>query len=286
MGAGSNTVVHERFIIIYEMYIALLYLSIDLALPESYFCIVNSNNRVYNNLKKQNMKQMIKAISAIFTVLLFSVSAGAQKPSPRLLSPTNHTLVLIDYEGQMAFATKSIAIGELRDNVGLVAGGSKIFNVPTVVTTVAEKSFSGPVFPEITEFYPETKNYIDRTTMNTWEDVKAHDAIVAKGKKKIVLGGLWSEVCIVGPALSALSEGYEVYVITDASGGVSNEAHTMAMQRLIQAGVQPITATQYVLELQRDWARQETYAAVTSLFKKYGSAYGLGIQYAHDMLKH
>jgi nicotinamidase-related amidase len=232
------------------------------------------------------MKSGIKTTAAIFMVLLFAVSASAQKPSPRLLTPTNHTLVLIDYEGQMAFATKSIGIVELRNNVALVAGGSKIFNVPTVVTTVAENSFSGPVFPEITDVYPDTKSYIDRTTMNTWEDVKAHDAIVAKGKKKIVLGGLWSEVCIVGPALSALAEGYEVYVITDASGGVSNEAHAMAIQRLVQVGVTPITATQYVLELQRDWARQETYVAVTSLFKKYGGAYGLGIQYAHDMLKH
>src|SRR6478735_12413038 len=150
-----------------------------------------------------------------------SFTAMAQKPSPEMISPDNHALVLIDQEGQMAFANGSIDIGALRNNTAIVAGASKIFNVPTVVTTVAEKSFSGPVFPEITEFYPETKNYIDRTTMNTWEDVKAHDAIVAKGKKKIVLGGLWSEVCIVGPALSALSEGYEVYVITDASGGVS-----------------------------------------------------------------
>jgi hypothetical protein len=104
----------------------------------------------------------------------------------------------------MAFATKNIGIGESRANVGLEVGGSKIFNVPTVVTTVAERSFSGPVFPEIMEFYPDTKNYIDRTTMNTWKDAKAHAAITGKGKKKIVMGGLWSEVCIVGPALSAL----------------------------------------------------------------------------------
>ena len=232
------------------------------------------------------MKRTIKTISAIFTTLVFALSAGAQKPSPKLLTPGNHTLVLIDYEGQMAFATKSITTGELRDNVGIIAGGSKIFNVPTVVTTVAEKSFSGPVFPEVTEFYPNKSSYIDRTSMNTWEDEKAHEAIVGKGKKKIVLAGLWTEVCIVGPALSALSEGYEVYVITDASGGVSNEAHQMAIQRMIQAGVQPMSATQYVLELQRDWARQETYAAVTTLFKKYGGAYGLGILYGHEMLKH
>jgi len=231
------------------------------------------------------MKTNVKTIASLLLMLIIATGAFAQKPSPKLLTPTNHTLVLVDYEGQMAFATKNIDIGSLRDNVGLITGGSKIFNVPTVVTTVAHKSFSGPVFPEILESYPDQSTYIDRTTMNTWEDANAYKAITGKGKKKIVFGGLWSEVCIVGPALSALAEGYEVYVITDASGGVSNEAHLMAMQRLVQVGVQPITATQYVLELQRDWARQETYAAVTGLFVKYGGAYGLGIQYAKDMLK-
>ena len=179
-----------------------------------------------------------------------------------MLNPTNHALVLIDYESQMAFPVKSISVEELRNNTAIVAGASKIFNVPAVVTTVAEKSFSGPVFPEVSEFYPvNTSNYIDRTTMNTWEDVNAHKAITGKNKKKIVLAGLWTSVCIVGPALSAKAEGYDVYVITDASGDVSKEAHEMAMNRLIQQGIKPITSVQYLLELQRDWARGETYAA-------------------------
>jgi nicotinamidase-related amidase len=245
-----------------------------------------SIKNIKQKIKMTSMKKTIKAFVALLTVTLLTLTVNAQKPSPKLLTPTNHALVLVDYEGQMAFATKNIGIGDLRDNVGLVAGGSKIFNVPTVVTTVAHRTFSGPVFPEIAEFYPDQASYIDRTTMNTWEDAKAHAAIVGKGKKKIVFGGLWSEVCIVGPALSAIAEGYDVYVLTDASGGVSQEAHEMAINRMIQAGAQPITSSQYVLELQRDWARQETYAAVTGLFKKYGGAYGLGIQYASEMLKH
>jgi len=175
----------------------------------------------------------------------------------------------------------------LRFNTAIVAGASKIFKIHTVVTTVAEKSFSGPVFPEVAEYYPaNTSNYIDRTTMNTWEDVAAYKAIAEKNKKKIVFAGLWTSVCIVGPALSAKAEGYDVYVITDASGDVSKEAHEMAVRRMIKAGATPITATQYVLELQRDWARSATYGPVTDLFKKFGGAYGLGIQYAHDMLKH
>lgn len=229
---------------------------------------------------------MKKAILS-FVFGLASIATFAQKPSPELLNPTNHSLLLIDHEGQMTFATHSISTTELRNNVGLVAGASKIFNIPTVVTTVAEKSFSGPVFPEILEFYPEaTSGYVDRTTMNTWEDVNAHKAITSKGKKKIVMAGLWTSVCIVGPALSALTEGYDVYVITDASGDISKEAHDQAVTRMVQAGAKPITSLQYLLELQRDWSRKETYKQVNDLVVKYGGAYGIGVQYAREMLKH
>ena len=209
------------------------------------------------------------------------------KPSPDLLSPQNHALVLIDFEGQMAFATTSIAINELRTNVAIISGASKIFNVPTIVTTVAEESFSGPVFPELEEFYPQaTTPYYDRTSMNTWEDEGAYKAITALDKKKLVLAGLWTGVCIVGPALSAMAEGYDVFVITDACGDVSTEAHERAVQRMVHAGVKPVTSVQYLLELQRDWAREETYTAVTDLMKKHGAGYGLGIQYARHMIKH
>lgn len=232
------------------------------------------------------MKQMF-SLALMAALSLFASVVTAQKPAPQLLTPANHMLVLIDHESQMGFAVKSIGIEELRHNTGLVAGGSKIFNIPTVVTTVAEKSFSGPVFPELSEFYPSsTSKYIDRTTMNAWEDANAYKAIVAKGKKRLVIAGLWTSVCIVGPVLSAINDGYEVFVITDASGDVSREAHEMAIMRMIKAGATPMTATQYVLELQRDWARSETYGPVTALFKKYGGAYGIGIQYAHEMLNH
>jgi nicotinamidase-related amidase len=208
-------------------------------------------------------------------------------PSPKLLSPTNHALVLIDFQGQMAFATKSIDMTELRTNVSIIVGASKIFNVPTVVTTVAEESFSGPVFPEIEESYPQlTSGYINRTSMNTWEDRDAYQAIVGKGKQKIVFAGLWTSVCIVGPTLSAIAENYEIYFLSDACGDVSSEAHERAVQRMIQAGAHPMTSLQYLLELQRDWARTETYTAVTDHAVKYAGSYGIGIQYARKMLHH
>jgi nicotinamidase-related amidase len=233
------------------------------------------------------MKKITTTLLSLLFLTLLSVPGKAQKPSPELLSPDNHSLMLIDFEGQMAFATKNIDITRLRANSGIIAGASKIFNIPTVVTTVAERSFSGPVFPEIMEFYPQaTSGYIDRSTMNTWEDVNAYKAITGKGKKKIVFAGLWTSVCIVGPAMSAKSEGYDVYVISDACGDVSQEAHDNAMLRMIQAGIKPMTSIQYLLELQRDWARKATYVPVNDLIKKYGGSYGVGVQYAQDMLKH
>lgn len=233
------------------------------------------------------MKTMTKTLGALLCTACFSVSVSAQKPSAELLTPENHVLVLVDHESQMAFPVKSISIEELRNNTGLIAGGSKIFKVPTIVTTVNEKTFSGPVFPEIMEVYPkETSGYIDRSTMNAWEDAAAYKAITSKSKKKVVFAGLWTSVCIAGPVLSALADGYEVYFITDASGDTSKEAHDMAVTRMVQVGAKPMTSTQYVLELQRDWARGATYAAVTGLFKRFGGAYGIGIQYAGEVLKH
>jgi len=220
--------------------------------------------------------------SLIILLCALAFGAYAQKPAPRLLDANNHTLVLIDHQPQMAFATQSHTIEAIRNNLALISKASKTFNTAIVITSVAAKSFSGPVFAEITEVFPKEK-IIDRTTMNTWEDVNAYKAITGKGKKKIVLAGLWTEVCIVGPALSALAEGYEVYVIADACGGVSREAHDMAMQRMIQAGVQPMTSLQYMLELQRDWARGATYDPVNDIAKEHGGGYGLGIKYAKEM---
>ena len=205
-------------------------------------------------------------------------------PSESLLNPTNHTLILIDHQPQMAVATASLDIVELRNNVTGLAKAAAAFKVPTILTTVAEKSFSGPIFPELQGVYPDQKP-IDRTTMNTWEDKRITDLVNKYGKKKIVIAALWTEVCGVGPALSAIDQGYEVYFVTDASGGVSADAHNMAVQRMVQAGAIPITWLQYMLELQRDWARGESYKAVTDIAKDHGGGYGLGIIYAQEMFK-
>jgi nicotinamidase-related amidase len=203
-------------------------------------------------------------------------------PGSKLLTPSDHTLIMVDFQSQMSFATKNIDAVNLRNNAALVANGAKGFGVSTILTTVAEKSFSGPMFNEITDSFPGQVLF-DRTSMNTWEDESVIDEINRIGKKRIVLSGLWTSVCIVGPALSALDQGFEVYVISDACGDVSDEAHNRAMDRMVQAGAQPMTSLQYLLELQRDWARTQTYEMTTGIAKKFGGSYGLGIIYAKTM---
>lgn len=204
-------------------------------------------------------------------------------PGKGLISPNDHTLVMIDFQSQMAFATHSIDTVTLRNNAALVAHSAAGFGVSTILTTVAEKSFSGPMFSEITDAFPN-QAMLDRTSMNTWEDAAVIKSVNEIGKSRLVFAGLWTGVCIVGPTLSALDQGFEVYVIADACGDVSAEAHNRAMDRMVQAGARPMTSLQYLLELQRDWARGETYELTTGIAKKFGGAYGLGIIYSKTML--
>jgi nicotinamidase-related amidase len=203
-------------------------------------------------------------------------------PGKTLLSPSDHTLILIDFQSQMVFATKSIDAVTLRNNAALISNAAAGFGVSAILTTVAEKTFSGPMFTEITDAFPG-KKLLDRTSMNTWEDAAVIKEVNAIGKGRLVLAGLWTSVCIVGPALSALEQGYEVYVIADACGDVSVEAHDRALERMLQAGARPMTSVQYLLELQRDWARHETYDLTSNIAKKFGGAYGLGLIYAKTM---
>ena len=204
------------------------------------------------------------------------------KPGAKLLNPDDHTLIMIDFQSQMAFATHSIDPVQLRSNAALVASAAAGFGASTILTTVAEKSFSGPMFEEVTAPFPG-QSLLDRTSMNTWEDQAVINKVNEIGKPRIVLAGLWTSVCIVGPALSALDQGFEVFVIADACGDISTEAHNRAMDRMVQAGAQPITSLQYLLEMQRDWARTETYDMTTGIAKKLGGGYGIGITYAKTM---
>ena len=203
-------------------------------------------------------------------------------PGNTLLTPKDHTLILIDHQSQMAFAVRSIDVGSLRTNTALVAKAASGFDVSTIVTTVAEKSFSGPLFPEVIDTFSSGPVY-DRTSMNAWEDTQVIDRVNEIGKGRVVFAGLWTSVCIVGPVLSAIEQGFEAYVITDACGDVSDEAHERAVTRMVQAGARPMTSLQYMLELQRDWARGETYGLTTGIAREHAGGYGIGIQYAKSM---
>ncbi|RSS58244.1 hydrolase [Streptomyces sp. WAC07061] len=214
---------------------------------------------------------------------MFDITRVHAAPSADLLTPDNSVMLFVDHQPQMFFGTGSgdrTAI--INSTVGL-AKAARAFGVPAVLSTVAAESFSGPLLPQLAAVFPEQKP-VDRTSMNAWEDEALVEAVRATGRRKIVLSGLWTEVCLVLPALSALEQGYEVYVVTDASGGVTPAAHEHALQRMTAAGAVPVTWVQVLLELQRDWAREETYPAVMEIVKEHAGAYGLGVVYAQSVI--
>ena len=200
-----------------------------------------------------------------------------------LLTPDAATLVLVDYQPQMAFAVKNIDGQTLINNAVGLAKTARVFGIPTILTTVAEKSFSGPTWSQLTDALPGVQSY-DRTSMNCWEDKAVRAAIEKIGRKTVIFGGLWTTACINFPTIQMLEEGYSVYVVADACGDVSTAAHEHSVSRMVQAGAVPMTWLQVLLELQRDWARQETYDAVVKIAIEHSGAYGIGLQYAHAVL--
>ena len=209
--------------------------------------------------------------------------AVKNQPAKSLLTPDNCALILIDHQPQMVFGMASIDRQLLINNVVGLAKAAKIFKIPTILTTIAAKTFSGPILSGLQEIFPDQKP-IDRTSMNAWEDERVVAAVQKTGRQKLVMAALWTEVCLAFPALSAQDGGFQVYAVADASGGTSVQVHDMAMQRLIQAGVVPVTWLQVLLEFQRDWARQETYDAVLKVIEEHAGAYGQGVAYVHSML--
>lgn len=199
-----------------------------------------------------------------------------------LLTAENSAIILIDHQPQMLFGVQSADRQTIINNTVGLAKAAKVFNAPIILTTVAAESFSGPIHPHIQEVFPEIKP-IDRTSMNSWEDENFVAAVKQTGRKKLIMAALWTEVCLAFPVVSAIKEGYEVYIVTDASGGTTTEAHNMSIQRMIQAGAIPVTWLSVLLEYQRDWSRQETYDSVLEVAMQHSGAYGAGIVYAQVM---
>ena len=205
-------------------------------------------------------------------------------PKLEVLTPQNSQLLFIDHQPQMAFGVQSIDRQVLKNNVVGLAKAAKIFSIPTTITSVESQSFSGFTYPELLDVFPG-QPLLERTSMNSWDDQKVRDALAANGRNKIVVSGLWTEVCNNTFALSAMLEGgYEIYMVEDASGGTSKDGHDYAMQRMIQAGVVPVTWQQVMLEWQRDWARRDTYDAVMEVVRAHSGAYGMGVDYAYTMV--
>ena len=198
-----------------------------------------------------------------------------------LITGDNHALLLIDHQYLQLLAVRSHANDTVVRNTVMLAKGAKIFNVPTLFTTAfAERQ---ALIEEIQAVHPD-QTPIDRTGLNSWDDQRVRDWVKATGKKKLVMAGLWTEVCLTMPVLSALAAGFEVYIVTDASGGGSAEGHERAVQRMIQAGARPLTVASYVSELQRDWSRLETAEAVAKLFAEFGGGFGQGLRWEWQLL--
>jgi nicotinamidase-related amidase len=195
-----------------------------------------------------------------------------------MLTPQNSAITLIDYQPAMYQGVQSHDRLVPFNNVQVLAKAAKLFGIPTVISTVAKDTFSGPFMPEVTDLFPDHK-IIDRTSMNSWLDAAFREAVYATGRKKIVVAGLWTEACVTFPTLDLLRENFEVYVPADACGDLSPEAHQRAMERMIQAGAVPITSLQYVFELQQDWARSETYNGVMEILKAH-SPYGIQVRFS------
>ena len=210
-------------------------------------------------------------------------SARPKLSEKGLLTPDNCVVALIDLQPQMLFGVANFDRQTVIEMNVLLAKAARVFDVPVVLTTVETKGFSGNLWPQIEAVFPD-RTPIERSSMNSWDDPDFVGAVERTGRRKIVLAGLWTETCVALATVQALHDGYEVYVVEDCCGDVSQLAHENAMKRVGQAGAKPVTALSVLLEWQRDWAAKDTYDAVLDIIKTHCGAYGMGVEYASTML--
>jgi nicotinamidase-related amidase len=184
--------------------------------------------------------------------------------SDSLLTPQNAALVVIDYQPSQISTVNSMDRDLLLDNIVSVARLAKTYDLPVVLSTVNVGNGQGPTLPELRAVLSDNPE-IDRTQINSWEDVEFRQAVEATRRRKLIMTALWTEVCLTFPALDALRDGYEVFPVVDAVGGTSPEAHRAGLERIVQAGAQPISWVSLACELQRDWARAETVPEIVDI---------------------
>ena len=200
-----------------------------------------------------------------------------------LLTPERCVLALIDQQAGLAFGVSSIDRQVLLNNTVALAKTARAFAVPIVISTSASKVYSGPLMPAIAAVLPERRVF-ERHNMNLWEDEAAHAALVATGRRTLLVSGLLTEACVSFPVLSALAEQYEVFVVADACGGLTPTSHELALHRMQAAGARMTSWIQVLLEFQRDWTRHETYEAARGIVEAHAGGYGIGLAYARDMI--
>ena len=207
----------------------------------------------------------------------------AKRSEKGLLTPDNCVVAIIDLQPQMLFGVSNFDRQSIINNNLVLAKAAKVFDIPVVLSTVETQSFSGNIWPQIQAVFPQQKP-IERQSMNSWDDPNFVSAIEGTGRRKIVLSGLWTETCVALPTIQAIYDNYEVYVVEDCCGDVSQLSHDNAMRRVIQAGAKPVTALSVMLEWQRDWGHRDTYDAVMDIVKSHCGAYGVGVEYAYTMV--
>src|SRR4029434_3712305 len=198
----------------------------------------------------------------------------------QLYTPQDSALVFVDHQPQMLFGVANIDRSLLVNNVVLLAKVAREFRIPTVLTAVETESFSGYVWPQLLDVFPGHP-VVERTSMNSWDDAAFRKAVEATGRKKIILCGLWTEVCVTWPTLSMLEAGYTIYVVEDCCGATSAAAQDAALSRMVQAGATRLTTIPALLEWQRDWAKRDHYDALMAILKQHAGAYGSGVEYAY-----
>lgn len=215
-------------------------------------------------------------------VMTFGIAGASHAQTPRpvydQLTPDNSVVLLVDYQPQYVFSTRSLPIDAIVNNAQALAKAARVFKVPTIVTTIVAKGFAGPLLGDIQAVNPDQPP-IDRTVINAWADARVRDAVRATGRKKLIIAGLWTDNCVMLPALAALKDGYEVYVVADASGDYDELSHQQAMARLVQAGAVPITWLPVMLEWQSDWANGATAGPVNQIMREHAKAIAAGAQY-------
>jgi nicotinamidase-related amidase len=192
-------------------------------------------------------------------------------------------MLLVDLQAGLGFGTESMPRQVLLNNAVALAKTATAFGVPVIPTTSASKVYSGPLFPQVQAALPDVKA-VERRNMNAWEDDTARGAVQATGRKRLLVAGLLTEACVSFPALSALKEGYEVFVVGDTCGGLTPVTHDLALRRLEQAGAQLTSWIQLLLEFQRDWTRHDTYEAARAIVVENAGGYGMGLAYAREMI--